>query len=99
MAEILIQDIEMPQGCGALTLSVWSDGQVEIIDADGEWKTSKAVLVPPHGDLIDRDAARETIKPWSPEDEMSGCTFDTVKKLMHTMLTRAPTIIPAEEGE
>ena len=53
----------------------------------------------PHGDLIDRDAARGSIKPWSPEDERSACTFDTVKKLMHTMLDRAPTIIKAEEGE
>ena len=49
----------------------------------------------PHGDLIDRDAAKGSIKPWSPEDERSGCTFDTVKKLMHTMLNRAPIIIPA----
>lgn len=57
------------------------------------------VPVPPHGDLIDRDAARGCIKPWSPEDERSGCTFDTVKKLMHTMLSRAPTIIPAEEAQ
>lgn len=57
------------------------------------------VPVPPHGDLIDRDEMRETIKPWSPEDEMTGCTFDTVKKLMHTMISRAPVVIPAEEGE
>ena len=54
------------------------------------------VAVPePHGDLIDRDAVKGSIKPWSPEDERSACTFDTVKKLMHTMLNRAPTIIPA----
>ncbi len=62
-------------------------------------KNCPLVPVPPHGDLIDRDAARGSIKPWSPEDERNGCTFDTVKKLMHTMLDRAPTIIPAEEGE
>lgn len=59
----------------------------------------KAIPVPPHGDLIDRDAAKGSIKPWSPEDERNGCTFDTVKKLMHTMLDRTPTIIPAEDGE
>lgn len=53
----------------------------------------------PHGDLIDRDEARGSIKPWSPEDERNGCTFDTVKKLMHTMLDRAPTIIPASEED
>lgn len=57
------------------------------------------VPVPPHGRCIDADAARKSIKPWSPEDEKNGCTFDTVKKLMHTMLVRAPTIIPAEPAE
>ena len=62
-----------------------------------DWK--EVISIPDHGDLIDRDAARGSIKPWSPEDERNGCTFDTVKKLMHTMLDRAPTIIPAEEGE
>jgi hypothetical protein len=46
--------------------------------------------------LIDRGAARGSIKPWSPEDERNCCTFDTVKKLMYTMLDRAPTIIPAD---
>ena len=45
----------MPTGCGALTLKVWPDGQVEIIDADGEWKTSDAIPVPPHWRLIDAD--------------------------------------------
>lgn len=54
-------------------------------------------LPEPHGDLIDREDARGSIKPWSPEDEMNVCTFDTVKKLMHTMLDSAPTIIPASE--
>lgn len=49
-----------------------------------------------HGDLIDRDAARGSIKPWSPEDERNGCTFATVKKLLNTMLDHAPTIVESE---
>lgn len=53
---VLIEGMEMPTGCSALTLKVWPDGQVEIFDADGEWKTSKAIPVPPHGRLIDADA-------------------------------------------
>lgn len=57
------------------------------------------ISVPPHGDLIDRDAARGSIKPWSPEDKRNGCTFDTVKKLMYTMLDCAPAIIPADADE
>lgn len=49
-----------------------------------------------HGDLIDRDATRGSIKPWSPEDERNACTFATVKKLLNTMLDHAPTIVEAE---
>lgn len=42
---IYIRGMEMPTGCGATTINVWSDGQVEIINTDGEWETSEAVPV------------------------------------------------------
>ena len=61
-----------------------------------EWEEYPLLSVPPHGRLGDLDAAEKTIRPWTPEDEISGCTFDTVKKLMHTLLNNAPTIIPAD---
>ena len=70
-----------------------------IYDPENKHGECPLIEVPPHGDLIDRDAARGSIKPWSPEDERNGCTFDTVKKLMYTLLGRAPTIIPAEPAE
>ena len=66
------------------------------IGLDYDKRHCPLIPVPPHGDLIDRDEMRETIKPWTPEDEITGCTFDIVKKLMHTMISRAPVIIPAE---
>lgn len=101
---ILIKGMEMPES-GTYEVSIDStngkDKTVMSLFVRGEGGVIccgayELVHVPPHGDLIDRDAARETIKPWSPEDERNGCTIDTAKKLMHTMLARAPTVIPAE---
>ena len=91
---ILIKGVEMPTGCGALTLNVWSDGQVEIFDTDGEWKTSEAVPVPPHGDLIDRDAL---VKAGEDIHETDG--YESVWGFSYDMIRNAPTIIEAEEGE
>ena len=42
--------------------------------------------------LIDADEAKKKIRPLSPEDETNGCTFGTVKRLMHKLLDEAPTI-------
>ncbi len=104
--------IEMPKNCNKCPLHFY-EGQgicsCRALPAIGDdeilkpWKNKRkdCPLIPvlPHGDLIDRDEMKETIKPLSPEDEMTGCTFDTVKKLMHTMISRAPVVIPAEGCE
>ena len=66
-------------------------------DGDKTFVIGQGEPVNQHGDLIDRDAVRQVIKPWAPEDERAVCTFDTVKKLMHTLLTNAHTVIPASE--
>lgn len=100
---VYIKGMEMPKDYSVI-VKIFPDGRVGTIPYVQWFKVeliegTQAFPVPPHGDLIDRDAARESIKPWSPEDERNGCTFDTVKKLMRTMLNRALTIIPAEEGE
>lgn len=95
---VYIEGIEMPKEDEEIIIRIDSSGTV-MTEYALPISGTKAVPVPPHGRLVDADAARKTIKPWSPEDERSGCTFDTVKKLMYTMLDRAPTIIPAEEGE
>ena len=96
---LYIPNMQMPTG--GRILIVFPSGRVLEVSADQTqdiFREEQAFPVPPHGDLIDRDAARGSIKPWTPEDERNCCTFDTVKKLMYTMLDRAPTIIPAEEG-
>ncbi len=96
MSGIYIPKAKIPDGDYVRVLMLHKDGTC----IDGIGNIFKVISVPNHGDLIDRNAARGCIKPWSPEDERNGCTFDTVKKLMHTMLDRAPTIIPADkEGE
>ena len=96
---VYISGIEMPKSEEILCVNIHPDGKV-CINLDLKCtQIATAVPVPDHGDLIDRDAARGSIKSCSPEDEKNCCTFDTVKKLMHIMLDRASTVIPAEEGE
>lgn len=92
---VLIKGMEMPKN-EPLLVKINPDGTVSTTWKNN-YKKYKAIPVPDHGDLIDRDAVRAGIKPLSSEDERNGCTFDTVKKLMHTMLDRAPAIIPADK--
>ena len=107
MSDILIKGMEMPKKCSECLLTKLSPTGESLIcnymlskvSWDEKPFDCPLIELPPHGDLIDRDVARKSIRPWSPEDERNGCTFDTVKKLMHTMLDRAPTIIPAEKSE
>lgn len=89
---VYITGLEMPPKGKAVAVIICSNGTV----VHCREKVGTAVPVPPHGRLGDLDAAEKTIRPWTPEDEISGCTFDTVKKLMHTLLNNAPTIIPAD---
>lgn len=84
---VLIKGMEMPTGCSAVTLKVWPDNQVEIFDADGEWKTSEAIPVPPHGRLIDADALGSF--PYN----MDFCDGGEADE----WIQNAPTIIEAEE--
>ncbi len=95
---LYIKGVEMPKD-DMKDIMILADGRVFQFSGYGNPKPlGIAFPIPePHGDLIDREAARKIIKPWSQEDERSGCTFDTVKKLMYTMLDRAPVIIEAEE--
>lgn len=92
---IYIPGIEMPKD-KAVSLLILTNGNVY---KDGICLAKKAIPVVGDGDLIDRDAAIGSIKPWSPEDERNCCTIGTVKKLMYTMLDRAPTVIPGSREE
>lgn len=104
---VLIKGMKMPKACLACPCFDEKDyvckaiikmlKKESIYHCRPEW--CPLVAVPPHGRLIDADEAKKKIRPWSPEDETNGCTFDTAKKLMHKLLNDTPTIIEAEEGE
>lgn len=108
---VLIKDMEMPTGCGELTLKIWPSGRVEIINEAGEWKTSEVVPVPLHGRLGDLDKLIEKIDGiwdcndmvFSPNDhccnvpeDCKGCKWAETKNFIRRMIANAQTIIPAE---
>ena len=106
---ILIKGMEMPKSCDEcfVRLSLCSTAR-KIAKSGGPrmwvpttYRPDDCPLqkIKPHGRLIDADEAKNKIRPWSPEDETNGCTFDTVKKLMHKLLNDTPTVIEAEDGE
>ena len=82
---ILIRGMEMPNKKNGAVLIIYPDGRCAF--ENGE--EYKAVPVPPHGDLIDRDALRAEVKKHAtPSDAW-----------VFSLIRTAPTIIPAEEGE
>ena len=96
---ILIKGMEMPTRCCFCKIYVediyycpmlgreienpWADDGVEL--------DCPLVPVPPHGDLIDRDALKNVCK----ENAKSGIGL----WVDYMDISLAPTIIPAEEGE
>lgn len=52
---IYIKGIDMPRDCEYLDLVITRDGNVCCYDAEGV-SVAKAIPVPDHGDLIDREA-------------------------------------------
>lgn len=89
MSGIYIPGMEMPKGLGK-TITIYPNGMVRVWvnnKGSGELLEQRAVPVPDHGDLIDRD---ETVKTLS--HDYAYAAADMVRDDM-------PTIIPAEEGE
>ena len=92
---LYIKDLGLPEGCAAVTLKVWPDGEVEIIDEDGEWKETKAVPVLPHGRLGDLDKLEQKALIRS---ERRGRLVNVTDMVISAYdIALAPTIIPAEE--
>lgn len=88
---ILIKGMEMPEK--QTTLTIFPNGYVAIYDAkDSFIGEARAFPVPPHGDLIDRDAL-----PW--ENQGFMLTDPDEWGLKAWDIEHAPTIIPAEDGE
>ena len=94
-------DMEMPTGNDELRLIIHSNGQV-IIDKKTYWEETEAVPVPPHGRLIDADALIEKVIAKYLEHERKGelvFAAAEIKQDIVDLISDAPTIIPAEEGE
>lgn len=86
---VLIMGFEMPTARDTLVL-VKTDGTA-IVYEDEAYVTT-AVPVPPHGDLIERDAAYDKIA------EQEGGNYVDMD-VVDMGLNETPTIIPAEEEE
>ena len=56
MADILINNMELPKKCHSLMVAIFSDGSVDYKDRDEmETHRTTAIELPPHGDLIERN--------------------------------------------
>lgn len=85
MSGIYIHGMEMPNKKNGAVLIIYPDGKCAFEDG----KTYQAVPVPPHGDLIDRDAL-----PWENQGFMLTDPDEWGLKVWD--IEHAPTIIPAE---
>ena len=105
---VLIKDIEMPKNHNHVTITIWSDGTASYgLYNRGEslvgFKNVKAVPVPEHGDLIDRDALCEMLEKY--KDEYALKAKEDIVHLhkawgLHEaelMAESLPTIIPSDE--
>lgn len=98
---ILIPGVEMPKYKHHLTITVWPNGHATCLlynrdDNIRTIETVKAVPVPPHGDLTDRDAYRDEFMSGVYDlcdDDPDNCRANAIIDLFDS----APTIIPAEE--
>ena len=94
MADILIMGIEMPKN-GRITIQIGSDGAIYTVDdckiTKEKYEKDYILLeVPPHGDLIDRDALMQQIEHDTP---LSAVFEKTMRRYLHN----APTVIPASK--
>ena len=86
---VLIKDMEMPKD-GAYWCEIGVAGEIATITIHGEDRKSfRLVQIPPHGDLIDRDALFK-------EFERIGWFNNADRDIAEDALLNAPTIIEAE---
>lgn len=87
MSDLLIKNIDLPEVGKPYLLHVAHDCKVYVMVADEpNWSEAKAVSIPPHGDLVDREWMREAFNKYA---KTGGVLYDLADK--------APTIIPASE--
>ena len=104
MSGVYIKGMEMPKDYSVI-VKIFPDGRVGAIPYVQWFKVdlipeTQAVPVPPHGRLIDAEAAKEFLKPvdgmrnYEPE-----WTWGELYESNCNVIDKLPTIIPAEEGE
>lgn len=104
MSDILIKGMEMPKDYSVI-VKIFPDGRVGTIPYVQWFKVdlipgTEAVPVPPHGRLIDAEAAKEILKPidslccYEPE-----WTWGELYESNCAAIDKLPTIIEAEGGE
>ena len=89
---ILIKDIHLPQNDTYLDLVITADGKVCCYDHEGVC-VAKAVELPDHGDLIDRD---ELMKHKGSAYDIDGHELYAVGT---GTILRMPVVIPAERSD
>lgn len=92
MSDLLIRGMELPTKGIPIQFQIWPDGQVDVIEHGEYWSAAKAHQVPPHGDLIDRDALVKS-------DRMVGKLMMYGGEYVYTQteIDSAPAIIPASK--
>ena len=101
MSGVYIEGIDMPRDCEYLDLVITRDGNVCCYDAEGV-SVAKAIPVPDHGDLIDRDVVVARLAEWSKRlienygenDEYVNCLSEVLEGLGCD-----DVVIPAERSE
>lgn len=91
---ILIKGVEMPNPGHIVLVEIDENGDVFAAYDGGRTKLTqhKAIPVPPHGDLIERNAAHDSILDGMVMTGYQSRALDCISEFY------VPTIIPAEEG-
>lgn len=93
---ILIKGFPLPNNCGACPLRLaWCRERIYMVTRP---ERCPLVPIPPHGDLIDRDAL-EVNDGWMNEDRERNVLQTHITFVYSNDIANAPTIIPAEDGE
>lgn len=97
---VYVRGMEMPKRGHTVTLTIMGGGEavVQYYDCKPQLTVTilyKAVPVPPHGDLIDRDELRDNNNELFEINGEDG----TILAMDVSMIDNAPTIIPADKEE
>ena len=93
---VYIKDMELPIDGNETIIRIQPDGT--ILDQYGHHLAITAISVPPHGDLIDRDALEKEAQKRMLICGKNDNQFQMPYEIMRA-IALAPTVIPAEEGE